>query len=31
MRRERGTESDEQARAGELYEQEARDRDRGSF
>lgn len=31
MRRERATESDEQARAGELYEQEARDRDRGSF
>jgi O-antigen/teichoic acid export membrane protein len=31
MRRERATESDEQARAEELYEQEIRDRDRGNF
>ena len=31
MRRERGTESDDQARAEELYEQDIRDRDRGNF
>ncbi len=31
MRAERATESDEQARAEELYEQEIRDRDRGGF
>ncbi len=31
MRRERATESDEQARAEELYEQEIRDSDRGNF
>ena len=31
MRRDRATESDEQARAEELYEQEIRDRDRGNF
>ena len=30
-RRERASESDEQARAEELYEQEIRDRDRGNF
>ena len=30
MRRERGTESDDQARAEELYEQDIRDRDRGN-